>query len=277
MKRSQSLLCCSVLAVAAATVVSGVRPTSAHPASLPFWGPTGLGVIATTDTVKPKEFQLGLGYERVRPSIGGHVDFFPVLSGEYGFKKGEVGVGYSREKDHYAGLGGTYDDYTINAKYRFYESKRRYGLGATMNNGAMTNMTAMDEGTDVPDSAVAVGVQYIKFGGGFGHLSDVYVTGSKVLTQKDDGKQMLRGHVGLIYQQDRRGVNNSYLGDQNVLRPFVGLEYKINPKFSVAGDYLPASKQSTKVYSVVARYQATRGAKRAVGLWRFRLDLDRHQ
>jgi len=219
----------------------------AHPTSTPLWGPTGLGTIPTTDTVAPGQIEAAVGYEDIDPGFGGEVRFFPVLSATYGFKKGEIGAGYLRERNEFFGESQSYDNFNLNGKYRILQSRRERG--------------------GVPDAALAAGFHYTDFDDDLGHLSSFYLTGSKVVFQRN--KHLLRGHVGALHQRVSSFV------DDNYTRPFFGGEYRYNNRITLAADYIPEKDPALRTWSFVARYESQNNWSAQVGYGEFGSPLKR--
>jgi hypothetical protein len=230
-----------VLRGAAGLMAVGAVTTTtawAFPTSVPLVGPTGLGVMPTSDTVPTRQVEAGLFYERAKPDDG-WVSFFPDVSATYGFRRGEVGAAYLRENNKQSGFDDTFNYFTLHGKYRFYDNAQ---TGAS----------------------VAVGAHYLDFGsdGGFdlGSVISLYVTGAYPLTRRADGRN-LRGHLGLIGQRVDDGIDTS-----TRLRPMFGLEYGVNERVSVATDYLSHSGRIEKTATLMARYQSgTFGVEAGVG------------
>ena len=170
----------------------------AYPATAPLWGPSGLGIIPTTETVEEGIIEAGLGYETVNPA-GAKVRFLPVISGTYGFERGEVGAGYLRERVSGGGVALNSDYFIVHGKYRLLEQ---------------------------PDGAqIVAGAHYLKFdsnvGGG---VTSVYLSGSYPFLQ-----QKLRGHAGLMYQRTSSGgFANSEV------RPMIGAEWRATEKCALS-------------------------------------------
>lgn len=208
---------------------------AAYPTTAPFWGPSGLGVIPTTDTVAATHVQVGLGYEHVNPESGGTVNFFPVASATYGFRRGEVGAGYLQEKVHEGDFSLTDNNYALYAKYRAFEDAR---------SGA----------------ALAVGVHYFRPGGS-GHTLALYLTGSVPLARRADGSSLARGHLGLLVQD----VHLADTGSFQQARPMAGLEFFPARGVTLAGDYVPVIGNEPRLWSLVARYQSVTGVGCQIG------------
>lgn len=81
-------------------------PSMATPTTNPLPGPTGLGVIPTTQTVVPGGIEATIAYERASISGGGYGQFEPFINATFGFKRGEVGISYAREKTNFGNFGG---------------------------------------------------------------------------------------------------------------------------------------------------------------------------
>jgi hypothetical protein len=223
----------------------------AHPTSTPLWGPTGLGAIPTTDTVPRRHIEAGLGYENVEPNYGPGVDasvrFFPALSGTVGLNRAEVGAGYLREKlrveDAFFGVfEQTSDAWNVHGKYRLWQSRREY--------------------SGVPDAALAAGFHYIDFDADAGHLTTLYLAGSKVLWHSRADEHLLRGHAGVLHQR-------TSAIDENLTRPFAGVEYRYRNRLVLAADTIPDEKSATRVWSVIARYESPKNWSAQIGYGEF--------
>ncbi len=231
----------------------------AYPTSAPLWGPSGLGHIPTTDTVPARSGEVGLGYERIKPDFGGRVHFFPVASGTLGFKRGEVGIGYLRERLSAPGFSTSTNFWNVHAKYRAWEHPRSGG-------------------------AVAVGLHHIDLGKAGGHVDNIYITGSvpvvrgkgnsisSIGTSGRDGESIIPGtgqvriHLGLLHQRVSNGGNN------NETRPMLGLAGRATPEVTVAADFVPKKDNLQRLISAVARYEAPRGWGAQVGIARLQDD-----
>jgi hypothetical protein len=230
---------CAIVLSAAATGVA------AFPTGIPLVGSTGLGTMPTTETVPNGEVEVGLAYERVKPDFG-RVSFFPDATATYGFKRGEVGAAYVRERDSIFGFSLTSNDFTLHGKYRVYENAR---------NGA----------------AVAAGAHYLHFDDSQGSVTSLYLTGSyPFMAPTEERKASLRGHLGLIYQHVDSG--DSGADSANKVRPMVGLEFLTGSAFSIAADYIPNSGDVARTMSLAARYQMTSGFGAQIGVGRLRDD-----
>ncbi|MDQ3814372.1 MAG: hypothetical protein M3347_10525 [Armatimonadota bacterium] len=231
----------------------------AYPTSAPLWGPSGLGHIPTTDTVPARSGEVGLGYERIKPDFGGRVHFFPVASGTLGFKRGEVGIGYLRERLSAPGFSASSNFWNVHAKYRAWEHPRSGG-------------------------AVAVGLHHIDLGKAGGHVDNIYITGSvpvvrgkgnsisSIGTNGTQGESIIPGtgqvriHLGLLHQRVSNGGNN------NETRPMLGLAWRATPEVTVAADFVPKKDNLQRLISAVARYEAPRGWGAQVGIARLQDD-----
>lgn len=226
----------------AALFVASASVCRAYPTAEPLWGATGLGVLPTTDTVAPGQTEVGLGYENVSPGFGGKVQLFPVASATHGLERAEIGAGYAHERFRVDGFTSNADDFNLNGKFRFAQSSRAY--------------------SGVPDAAAAVGVHFTRFGG-FGNLTSLYLTGSKVLSHTDGN--LLRGHLGLLYQDRSGGGSN-----ENTLRPMIGLELRTAKNLTFAADYIPRRKSAAETWSIVARYEMRQPLSFQIGYGQFK-------
>lgn len=104
-------------------VVFGLLPTPAAfatPVGAPLPGPSGLGVIPTTQTVVGGQIAASLGYEYVNISgADGHASLLPSANLSYSFNKGEVGVAYLRQKTAIEGFSSSNSYFALHGKYRF--------------------------------------------------------------------------------------------------------------------------------------------------------------
>ena len=199
-----------------------VTSAYATPTTAPLWGPSGLGIIPTTDTIAARQFELGLGYERVKPDDG-RVRFFPVLSATIGGERGEVGAVWIRERDNLGGFFDSLRNYTFHAKYRLAQNPRT-------------------------GSALAVGGHYLKPEDG--HVTSFYLVGSHPLSRSPDGKATVRGHLGILHHRSRFGDSTSET------RPMAGVEFLPSQGLTLAADYAPQRGDAARLWSVVARYQS---------------------
>ncbi len=213
-----------------------ISGAGAYPATAPLWGPSGLGIIPTSETVDEGTIEAGLGYESVNPA-GGDVRFLPVVSGTYGFDRGEIGAGYLRERVTGGGVTLNSDYFIVHGKYRLLNQP----------GGAQ----------------IAAGAHYLKFdsntGGG---VTSVYLVGSYPFLQ-----QKLFGHAGLLYQRTSSGGFSS-----NEVRPMVGAEWRANDKVRVVADWLPKKGVSVSAASLAARYEHPKGWGAQIGVGQFRGD-----
>ncbi len=194
----------------------------AAPATAPLWGPSGLGIIPTTDTVPARQFEFGLGYERVKPDDG-RVRFFPVLSATYGSDRAEMGAAWVRERDDLSGFSDSLRNYTLHAKYRLVQNTRTGG-------------------------ALAVGAHYLKPEDG--RVTSFYLVGSQPLTRSTCGKETVRGHLGILHHRSHFDTSESET------RPMAGVEFFASPSVTLAADYAPRRGDAARLWSVVARYQS---------------------
>lgn len=232
----------SVLALAAVTFRAHATPVGD-----PLPGPTGLGVIPTTNTTTPGAFEASLGYERVNISgADGHANILPFANLTYGFAKGEVGASYLRQKTSIEGFDSKTNYYTLHGKTRVYQSPDGKG-------------------------AVAVGAHYYDFGSdqGFdlGNVFSLYATGSYQFRGKND-RAIARLDGGLL------GQRASVAGDSMTYgRPFVGIEGFVSPEISVAADYLAKHGDVAKATTLSLRYQSAKTPLSAqIGFGKLRSD-----
>jgi len=232
-----------------------LSPTLAHafPTSAPLEGPTGLGIVPTTDTVGARQFQLGLGYERINTN-GGSVRFAPVVTGTAGFRRGEFGLGLHHERASFGAFNQSSRFLAAHAKYRVIDNTR---------SGA----------------ALAVGGHYLDFRGG-GHVSTLYAVGSypilaarKNANGADSGAQTgeiniarLRGHLGLMRQMV------GLPGARDLTRPFAGLDFTPARGVTLAADYLLRDGTAPRQASLVARYETASRIGGQIGLARLGSD-----
>ena len=236
-----SLLGLAFVAVAAV-------PFCAHatPVGDPLPGPTGLGAIPTTDTVKTGDFEASLDYERVNISGDGHANTLPFANLSYGFDKGEVGVSYLRQKTSILGFDSTTNYYTLHGKYRVYASPDGKG-------------------------AVAVGAHYYDFGSSqgsdLGNIISLYATASYDFQSKTN-RPIARVDGGLLGQRAHApGDTTTYA------RPFVGIEGFISPEVSVGADYLTKHGDVAKATTISLRYQCAKTPLSAqIGIGKLRSD-----
>ncbi len=200
----------------------------ATPVGDPLPGPSGLGVIPTTQTVAPQHVEASLGYEYEKVSgADGHADLLPFANLTYGFKNGEVGASYLHQETNIEGFSSKNSYFTLHGKYRLYDSSD----GKT---------------------AVAVGVHYYDFGSDegtdLGNTLSLYATGSYEV-QRSDKTPLARFHLGVL------GQHVSSSGDsQTFARPFVGAEYIVCPEVSIGADYLAKHDDVAQGYTLSARY-----------------------
>ncbi len=218
------------LALLFAAAVVGALGSGAHatPAGDPLPGPTGLGVIPTTQTVASGAIEASLGYEYVSlANGGGHADLQPFANLSYGFQGGEIGASYLRQKTATQGFSATDNYYTLHGKYRVYTTPD--GLGS-----------------------VAVGAHLYDFGsnGGssLGNVLSLYATGSYDLRNGEE-RTCARLHAGILGQRSHvPGKNTTYA------RPFVGAEAIVSPDVSIGADFLARNGDVAKAYTLSARY-----------------------
>ncbi len=224
------LLSRSPFALLFAVALAGGFAPAAHatPTGDPLPGPTGLGVIPTTQTVAPGAFEASLGYEYV--SIrdgGGHADQQPFANLSYGFHDGEVGASYLRQKTATQGFSATDNYYTLHGKYRVYTTVD--GLGS-----------------------IAVGAHYYDFGRdsgvSLGNVLSLYATGSYDI-ENDEGRTLGRLHLGVLGQRSHAPGKNTTFA-----RPFVGAEAQLTPDISIGADFLARNGDAAKAYTLSARY-----------------------
>jgi hypothetical protein len=215
-------------------VITFSRITTVHasPTSAPFWGPSGLGILPTTDTVAARHFEFGLGYERVKPDDG-RVRFFPVFSATVGGERGEIGAAWVRERDSLSGFSDSLRNYTFHAKYRFAQNSRTGG-------------------------AIAAGVHYLKPDDG--HVTSFYLVGSQPLSRSTCGKETVRGHLGIIHHRSRFDTS------ENETRPMAGVDFILSKGVTLATDYAPRRGDASRLWSVMARYQAPTGWGGQIGV-----------
>lgn len=206
----------------------------AHPITAPLWGPTGIGVIPTTDLVPESTAEIGLGYERVTPT-GARVRFAPVITGTYGTQRGEIGFGWLKEHLTFgpASLDTRY--WALHAKYRVW--------GAN----------------DGP--AVALGAHRLEYRDVAGHVNSLYVVGSYPLWRSGSGRG-LRGHAGLMYNRISAGIV------ENDVRPMVGADLNLWNNLTLGADYMSRQHAAARLSSVIARYQFSSGLGAEVGTGR---------
>ncbi|BCM93838.1 hypothetical protein IAD21_05729 [Abditibacteriota bacterium] len=205
------------------------RCAQATPVGDPLPGPSGLGVIPTTQTVAPNQFAASLGSEYVDVSgADGHARLLPFANLSYGFNNGEVGASYLNQKTDIEGFSSSNSYFTLHGKYRLYNS---------------------------PDgkTAFAVGAHYYDFGSDSGtDLGDtlsLYATGSYEF-RKNNERSIARFHLGVLGQR----VHVS--GDSTTFaRPFVGVEALLSPDVSIAADYLTKHSDVAQGYTLSVRYQ----------------------
>lgn len=224
--RLPSLPLCAVL-LAGALVLS--RPAHATPVGDPLPGPSGLGVIPTTQTVAPGRVEASLDFEDVNISgASGHARMEPFANLSYGFGNGEVGASYLRQKTDIAGFSSSNSYFTLHGKYRVYSTPDGKG-------------------------AIAVGTHYYDFGSdagtSLGNVLSLYATGSYELQGKAN-RPVARLHLGVL------GQRSHVPGDTtNFARPFVGVEALVSPDISIGADFLAKHGQVAQGYTLSARFQ----------------------
>ena len=214
-------------------LLNTVPVAQAHPVQAPFWGPSGLGSLPTTETVPLDEVEVGLGYEHVDPT-GGSVRYLPVVSATYGLKRSELGLAFARERTQGGGLTFRNNYLNVHGKYRL--------LGS-------------DGGAQA-----ALGVHYLDFGNVPGHLTTFYLTGSLPVSKKEN----LLLHGGVMHNRIHSGASS------NETRPMVGIEWRASDKLTLAGDYIAKNGQATSVSSLIARYQWSNNLSAQIGTGQFR-------
>lgn len=224
------------------------RPALATPVGDPLPGPSGLGVIPTTQTVAPGRVEASLNFENIDISgADGRARTFPFINLSYGVGRGEIGTSFLRQKTSVAGFSSSNSFYTIHGKYRLYNS---------------------------PDNraAIAVGAHYYDFGSdagtNLGNVLSLYATGSYEVRGKTD-RPVARFHLGVLGQRSHvPGDTTSFA------RPFVGVEALVSPDFSIAADYLAKHGDVAQGYTVSARYQPVKNKSLAaqIGIGKVRND-----
>jgi len=232
--------------------LAGIGAGAAHatPTSAPLWGPSGLGIMPTTDTVPRRHGEVNLSFQNVDPEGGGNVRYFPVIMANYGFKRGEIGGGFVREK---CDCGPTGSSGPFGLRYKYYNYgvlHAKYRVAGDPNRGA----------------ALAVGAHFLHFNSERGqYVGTGYLTGSLPLLRGGGELPKVRANLGVLYQQIRLANR------ENVTRPAFGLEFLPSKSFSIVADYIPKSGVAERLMSLSARYQGeTLGA--AVGVGRLRDD-----
>lgn len=215
-----------------ALLISG-SSIQAHPIQAPFWGPSGLGSLPTTETVPLDEVEIGLGYEHVDPT-GGSVNYLPVVSATYGLKRSELGLAFARERT--TGGGVTFRNNYVSAHGKYRLLGREGGAQA------------------------AVGVHYLDFGNVPGHLTSFYLTGNVPILKK----QNVLLHAGVMHNRIHSGAS------ANETRLMGGLEWRATDKLTFAGDYIAKNGQATSVSSLIARYQWSNNLSAQIGTGQFR-------
>lgn len=229
---------CGAVGVAVGSVTN---PAHAYPTQAPFWGPSGLGSMPTTDTVPLDQVEFGVNYESVNPAVG-KTRFAPVVTATYGAERGELGVAYARERDTAPGVSFHSDYFALHGKLRLLGSENKAQL--------------------------AVGAHYLNFGSAPGSLTSYYLAASAPLL-KHNNQARLRGHLGVIHHRVKSFAPN------NETRPMFGLEWRQSSRLTVAADYLPKKGNSASISSIIARYQWPCGLSAQVGVGQFRGDDNR--
>ena len=232
-------VCCVFVGISA----SAARAT---PTGNPLPGPSGLGIIPTTQTVAPGAFEGSLNYERVsidEDAGGGSARLAPFGNLTYGLKRAEIGVAYAHERTESQGFGFGTDYFALHGKYRLFE---RGG------------------------AALAVGAHYYDFGkeSGFdlGSTSTIYATGTYEFNR--ESLHPVRLHGGILGQRFKTdGFRQSYG------RPFAGLELAVTPELSLAADYLSSDGDAARARTLSLRYQPEKDKLSAqIGVGKLRSD-----
>ena len=235
------------LPYSALAVVAFPLAAWATPVGDPLPGPSGLGAIPTTQTVAPQQYELSLGYENFDLSdTNGHARTLPFVNLAAGFKNGEVGASYLRQKTSTNVFSSSDSYFTLHGKYRVYNS------------------------TD-GRTAVAVGAHYYDFGSdaGFdlGNVLSVYATASYEFRGKTD-RPIARLDGGILGQRARNAGDSA-----TYARPFVGVEAIVSPSVSVAADYLAKHNDVARATTISLRYQKPDAPLSAqIGIGRTRSD-----
>jgi len=261
-------------------------PSMATPTTNPLPGPTGLGVIPTTQTVVPGGIEATIAYERASILGGGNGQFEPFINATFGFKQGEVGVSYAYERTNFGNLDGGGVIPVGSGGGQNFALKHRSSLGRTSAAaeapapvslpvlglaGTATTFSsnyfvvhAKYRVYEQNDFAVAVGAHYYNFGrsqgASLGNTGSLYATGSYNLLDGDELRAQL--HAGLLGQRTSGGGVRS----QTVVRPFVGAEvFAPNSQLSLAADYLAKNKDAASAYTLALRFQPLDDESERVG------------
>lgn len=235
-----------VLCVFCVFVGMAARATWATPTGNPLPGPSGLGIIPTTQTVAPGVLEGSLLYERVsidQSAGGGKARLAPFGNLTYGLKRAEVGVAYAHERTESQGFAFSTDYFALHGKYRLLERR---------------------------NASLAVGAHYYDFGkeAGFdlGSVSTLYATGTT--TFKAQSPHPVRLHGGFLAQRFKGdGFRQSYG------RPFAGLELAVTPEVSLAADYLSSDGDAARARTLSLRYQPQKDKVSAqIGVGKLRSD-----
>ena len=233
---------CSALAVIAFPLTARATPVGD-----PLPGPSGLGAIPTTQTVAPHQYELSLDYENFDlADSDGHARTLPLVNLAAGFKNGEVGASYLRQKTSTDVFSSTDSYFTLHGKYRVFKSSD----GRT---------------------AIALGAHYYDFGSdtGFdlGNVLSVYATGSYEFRGKAE-RPIARLDGGILGQRARNaGDSKTYA------RPFVGVEAMVSPSVSIAADYLAKHGDVARATTLSLRYQKPNAPLSAqIGVGKLRSD-----
>ena len=217
------------------------KEASSEPATAPLWGPSGLGIIPTADTVSSGTAEIALGYERVKPN-GRTVRYSPTVTASYGLgSRAEVGAAYVGERVSAMGFNMRSDIWAVHGKFRVLDDPRgRHGL--------------------------AVGVHHLNFDApGAGHVTSFYATGSKALFSDGDGT--MRGHLGLIHHR----ISNA-IGNNSETRPLLGLEWITNDGWKLAADWAPRSGTAAELWSVSLRHGSQKNWGTQIGFGKLQDD-----
>ena len=212
----------------------------------PLPGPSGLGVVPTTQTVAPGRVEASLDFENVDISgASGHAHLEPFANLSLGFQNGEVGASYLRQKTDVAGFSSSSSYFTLHGKYRLYNSPDGRAALAV---GAHLYDFGSDAGTDL------------------GNVLSLYATGSYEVRSKD--RPVARLHLGVL------GQRSHVLGDRtSFARPFVGVEALVSPDVSVGADFLAKHGDVAQGYTLSARYQpANKSLAAQIGIGKLRND-----
>ncbi len=223
-------------------------PFVAHatPVGDPLPGPTGLGAIPTTQTVAPGDYEASLDYERVNISGGGHANTLPFANITAGFKNGEFGASYLRQKTSVQGFDSTGNYYALHGKYRVFNSQ--------------DGRTAVDVGAHYYDFGSSQGAD-------LGNILSLYAGASYEFVGKTQ-RPVARVDGGILGQRAHStGTSTTYA------RPFIGVEGFISPQFSVAADYLAKHGGIAKATTLSLHYQSPKTPLSAqIGVGKLRND-----